>query len=122
MPPALAPVSLDRGWQVSTDGGAIWRPLVALAAYPRDRLPLRLRCAVYLHPAEICVRYILRLDCAPTETAVVVNGWRVGVTRSETAFQANVTDQVALENNVIELEVSAAGDLRGVVLQPVPCT
>ncbi len=120
MHPGLSPIMLDRNWQVSTDGGTTWLAVPALAAYPRDRLPLRLRCMVDLQPTGVCVRYMLRLEAAPPGTIITVNGWRVGTVGGQT-FQANITDQVALDDNLIELDISAVGDLRGVSLQPVPC-
>lgn len=120
MRPGLSPIILDRNWQVSTAGGTGWLSLPALAAYPRNRVPLRLRCVVDLQPTGVCVRYVLRLEAAPPGTIITVNGWRVGTAGGD-IFQANVTDQVALDANMIELDISAAGDLRGVSLQAIPC-
>lgn len=125
MPPLtdLPPIILNCRWQYSTDGAA-WFPLSALTHWPPPLLTLSgtvfLRRSVFLTPADICARYWLALETAPAGTEVFVNGWRVGTTDG-TPFRANVTDQVTLDDNVIELTVRQPGAFGQVVLQAEPC-
>ncbi|MBI5670479.1 MAG: hypothetical protein HZC41_21005 [Chloroflexi bacterium] len=119
----LPPINLSRHWQASTDGAA-WQSLSALADWPPPPLTLTeavyLRRSVMLTPLDGCVRYWLHLEVAPAGTEVIVNGWRVGVTNGG-SFRANVTDQVALDDNLIELVVRQPGAFGHVYLQAVPC-
>lgn len=81
-----------------------------------------LKCGFDLHPTDDCVSYTLRIESAPEDTLVLINGERVG-TITETPFSMDVTNHVALEYNEIALRVewNAAGRFEGVALQPVPC-
>ena len=119
---ALPPIVLSQ-WQYSTDK-AVWRTLSTLADWPQQTLStadkVYLRHSVYLSPTDFCVRYLLHLEAAPKNTQVYVNGWQVGTTGGE-SFRANVTDQVALDDNLIELTVCQPGTFGRVYLQAVPC-
>lgn len=123
---ALPPIVLNTHWRFSLDdSGSLWQALPRLADWPQQRLSsagaLRLRRVVSLSPAGFCVRYLLVIASAPENTVVYVNGWRVGITHPDVHFQANVTDQVALEDNLIEFEVCRSGSFGDVVLQALPC-
>lgn len=81
-----------------------------------------LRRGFDLAPLDICVSYVLRLDSAPEETQIYINGERVGQADGGPC-EIDVTAYVALEYNEIALRVewNAAGRFEGVRLQPVPC-
>lgn len=118
----LSSIPLDHDWQYSI-GGSVWHDLPALTDWPPPASmdgSLHLRHSVYLSPTDFCVRYLLVLESAPAATDVLVNGWQVGTTRGD-SFCANVTDQVALEENVMLLKVTQAGAFGHVYLQAVPC-
>jgi hypothetical protein len=81
-----------------------------------------LKCGFDLEPTDECVNYTLRIESAPEETQLFVNGEKLGVI-SETPFSIDVTNYVALEYNEIALRVewNAAGRFESIALQPVPC-
>ncbi len=81
-----------------------------------------LKCGFDLHPTDACVSYTLRIDSAPEETLLFINGEKIGVI-AETPCNIDVTNVVALEYNEIALRVewNAAGRFEGIRLQPVPC-
>ncbi len=125
-----ASLDLDAWWEFrrcSSDrlpGEGGWQPLKRLADWPQDLLAgghLCLRCCVMLQATENCVRYQFCLETAPAGTEVFVNGWQVGVVWRGDSLAANVTDQVALGENVVQLRVVQAGALRGASLRAYPC-
>lgn len=82
-----------------------------------------LRRGFDLEPTILCVNYVLRVDSAPEETLIYVNGEKVGVYNPPGPLEIDVTSYVALEYNDIAFRVewNAAGRFEGVRLQPVPC-
>lgn len=81
-----------------------------------------LKCGFDLEPTDACVNYTLRIESAPEETLLLVNGEKLGIIPA-TPFTIDVTNLVALEYNEIALRVewNAAGRFEGIALQPVPC-
>ena len=81
-----------------------------------------LKCGFDLQPTDACVTYTLRIDSAPEETQLFINGEKLGVI-PETPFSIDVTNLVALEYNeiVLRVEWNAAGRFEGISLQAVPC-
>ncbi|HEX2908667.1 MAG TPA: hypothetical protein VHO69_17475 [Phototrophicaceae bacterium] len=130
----LAPIPLNTNWlffpptTATTDDltpDAVWEPLAELAAWPQKQLlafgAVYLECHFTLRPTTGCVRYWLHLQTAPEHTIIHLNGYLIGTTRHGEAFQANVTDQVTLDENEILLTVTAAGDFDSLYLQAQPC-
>jgi hypothetical protein len=81
-----------------------------------------LKCGFDLQPTDACVSYTLRIDSAPEETLIYINGEKVGPIH-DAPFSIDVTNVVALEYNEIALRVewNAAGRFEGIALQAVLC-
>jgi len=68
-----------------------------------------------------CMSYVLEIDYVPYGAVLVINGREFGEVRPP--FQMDVTDFIALEDNVIVFRVAGntAGSFQGVRLVAVPC-
>ena len=134
----MQPISLDSDWHyfptdviVAAFGGSeleesSWGGLPRLSEYPRDIVGfsgvLNLRRTFDLEPiTDVCVRYQLHLEHAPSDTEIYINGWYAGTTVLGQSFEIDVTDNVSLDDNLILLKLSHTGKLHGLTLHPVPC-
>ena len=82
-----------------------------------------LQRGVFLEPTEQCVSYVLHIDSAPGRVLLNVNGRRLGYFDGVHAFEFDITDYVALEDNTLELHVDcgAPGSFGRVYLEQAPC-
>lgn len=117
---------MDEAYGASELDDSSWGVLASLPEYPRDVMSfygkLNLRHTFDLEPiGDVCLRFFLRLETAPTGTEIYVNGWHAGTTQAGKSLISDVTDYVTLEGNVLLLKLTRKGDLHGLSLQPVPC-
>lgn len=117
---------MDAAYGASELDESSWGILSQLADYPRDLIAvsgtLNLRRTFDLEPiGEICLRFYLQLDHAPIGTQVYVNGWHLGTVQSTEPLNADITDYVSLEDNLILLKLTHSGDLGGLSIRPIPC-
>jgi hypothetical protein len=83
---------------------------------------LHLRYTFDLEPiGEVCLRFFLHIESAPSGTTVDMNRWRVGLTQVGQSFIADVTDFVTLEDNILLLQGDQPGDIGPVWLERIPC-
>lgn len=80
----------------------------------------------WLEPLDICVGYHLRVEGVPVGTAVYINDQFIGTIENTGPFNANVTNFVWLEKNVITFEIGhivqdSELPLKGVRLEAIPC-
>jgi hypothetical protein len=81
---------------------------------------------VTLEPVADCVRYTLHIDTVPETLAIYVNGKKVGDARTKQTFKVDVTDYVALGENVLAMRLTPRSDNAGggfdkIRLQPAAC-
>jgi hypothetical protein len=137
--PTLPAISLNSGWVCAyfelEPGLYEFQndvPVPSLVEWVFDKRRLEnwaawLKRGFDLYPTDQCVNYFLYLDSAPEDTAIYINGEKVGVYEKpgpdDPPFEIDVTHLVALEYNEIAFRVewNAAGRFEGVRLQPVPC-
>lgn len=117
---------MDAAYGVSELDVSSWGVLDELSGYPRDLIAvtgtLNLRRTFDLEPmGSACVRIHLHCTIAPADTAIFINGWQVGVVQAGQPLDADITDFVSLEDNLILLKVSRRGDLRALTLERVLC-
>src|SRR3954465_3301037 len=87
-----------------------WGVLPQLADYPRDLIAvsgtLNLRHSFDIEPiGDVCLRFHLDLKHAPMGTQIYVNGWYVGTVQMDASLDADVTDYISLEDNLILLKI-----------------
>ncbi|MBI1281296.1 MAG: hypothetical protein GC179_24425 [Anaerolineaceae bacterium] len=117
---------IDAAYGASELDESSWGILPQLADYPRDLIAvsgtLNLRHTFDLEPiGDVCLRFALHLDRAPVGTQVYVNGWHLGTLQSSEPLNADITDYVSLEDNLVLVKLTHSGELRGLSIEPVPC-
>lgn len=78
-----------------------------------------------LAPTEQCVRYLIQIENAPSDTKVYVNDHHLADCEGD-VVRIDVTDVVSLGKNRLSLRVNCSTEIRSqfesVVLLKVPCT
>jgi hypothetical protein len=120
------PEDIDPVYGASQLDESSWDVLPTLAEWPRHLLgqadTVHLQKKFDLEPiGDVCLRFLLHVDAAPEATAVYVNGWHGGTLQKGQSLNADVTDYVTLDGNVLLLKVTKPGRFGDVYLQPVPC-
>ena len=135
---AFSPIPLNTDWRsyppedIDPVYGATqlddssWDVLPTLSDWPRHLLGreeiIHLQRKFDLEPiGGVCLRFILHIQAAPDNTSVYVNGWHVGTIQKGESLNADVTDYVTLEGNVLLLKVTKPGIFGDVYLNPMPC-
>lgn len=79
--------------------------------------------AFYLEPADFCVSYLLVIEAAPMGVTLAVNRQSLGELSGAPPYSFDVTDLVALEDNVLQVVVNAQaeGGFGAVYLEQIPC-
>jgi hypothetical protein len=129
IPHMIDAISLDTHWRCDTlDGDPDERidgfAVPSLLAFDLRRVSGKtawLEKSFDLPLQDLCINYVLEVEAAPFETRLYVNGRDFGVLLAP--VRVDVTDTVALEDNVIALRVvsgarSAFGSFR---LIAIPC-
>lgn len=117
---------MDSAYGVSQLDESSWGVLPQLAEYPRDIFSfyheLQLRRTFDVPPiGDVCLRFHLNLQVAPSGTQLFINGWHIGTVQHGQALTVDVTDFISLEDNLILIKLARKGDLHSLTLQPIPC-
>src|SRR5258705_5220062 len=106
---------IDAAYGVSELDESSWGVLPKLADYPRDLIAisgtLNLRHTFNVEPiGDVCLRFYVDLQYAPIGTQVYVNGWHIGTLQMFEPLHADVTDYVSLEDKLLLIKLTRAGD------------
>lgn len=81
---------------------------------------------IQLEPLEGCVRYVLKIERVPEAVTLFVNGKELSQIRGKESYSGDVTNFVALGNNVIAMKLTctnneAGGGFGKISLTAIPC-
>ena len=77
----------------------------------------------YLEPIDLCMRYVLHIEIAPSAMKLFINEREIDEFEGAFPFVTDVTDDVRPQHNLIWLKVAcnAEGKFGAVYLELVPC-